>query len=155
MIYKKGTEILVVMSITMMAVISASGYGPTAITGPNVPVVSEESTETAAVENSGAAVFRGSFSGRAGHRVSGTVTIRKTKNGYQVVFSRSFRFDGAPDAKVAFGRNGYKRRTLFARLKSNRGAQVYNIPKRIDPTKYNQLWIWCERFNTPLAVARI
>ena len=154
MINKKGAGILATIIITIVTVISDSAYTPRAVIDSNVSAFSEEVSERASLEN-GAVVFRGSFRGRSGHRVSGTVTIRKTKTGYQVILSRNFRFDGAPDPKLAFGRNGYKRNTLFSRLKSNRGSQVYNLPKRIDPTKYNQFWIWCEQFNTPLAVARI
>ena len=154
MINKKGTSILAAIFIMTVTVISASAYTPRAVIDPNASAFSEEVAESVEIENS-TVVFRGSFRGRSGHRVSGTVTIRKTKNGYQAVLSRNFRFDGAPDPKLAFGQNGYKRNTLFSRLKSNRGSQVYNLPKRIDPTKYNQFWIWCEQFNTPLAVARI
>ncbi|MGI9409804.1 MAG: DM13 domain-containing protein, partial [Hyphomicrobiaceae bacterium] len=36
-----------------------------------------------------------------------------------------------------------------------KGEQTYEIPARLDPAKFSQVWIWCEKFSVPLAVAEI
>ncbi|WP_432612907.1 DM13 domain-containing protein, partial [Litoreibacter halocynthiae] len=35
------------------------------------------------------------------------------------------------------------------------GASTYKIPAGIDPDDYNEVWIWCEKFNVPLGVAKL
>ena len=72
-----------------------------------------------------------------------------------VVFAKNFRLDGAPDPRVAFGNGRYVRGTNIARLRKLKGAQAYTVPSRINLSKYNQVWLWCKKFNAPLAVARV
>ena len=104
----------------------------------------------------GAEVLKsGKFSGRGGHKSSGGVRIVKDGNVRKVVFLNSFWLDGAPDPRVAFGRNGYVRGTIFAKLRKKRGAQEYQIPPVTDISKYNEVWIWCKKFNSPIARARM
>jgi len=65
-----------------------------------------------------------------------------------------FKFDGAPDPKIALGKDGtYDPATLSGLLQSNSGASTYNLPKGINPDDYNEVWIWCEKFNVGLAIA--
>ncbi len=94
---------------------------------------------------------RGTFQGASRHITTGTVAV----TGGQVDILSDFTFDGAPDPKVALGANGYDSRTLMGRLRRNSGASSYLIPDGVDPMQYNEVWIWCERFNVPLGVARI
>lgn len=93
----------------------------------------------------------GTFTGASNHVTTGTAEIADGK----VNLLADFTFDGAPDPKVALGRNGYDANTLMGPLQSNRGASSYQIPAGIDPSQYNEVWIWCERFNVPLGVARL
>ena len=93
----------------------------------------------------------GTFRGASNHVTTGTAEVA----GNQVNLLADFTFDGAPDPKVALGRDGYDARTLMGRLKSNSGASSYTIPAGIDPAQYNEVWIWCERFNVPLGVAKL
>ncbi|MEM9792879.1 MAG: DM13 domain-containing protein, partial [Pseudomonadota bacterium] len=37
----------------------------------------------------------------------------------------------------------------------NTGRSQYEIPSSIDVSAYNEVWIWCERFNVPLGVAKL
>lgn len=94
------------------------------------------------------------FTGASNHVTSGRVEIAKEGGAYKVHLLDDFFFDGAPDPKVAFGKNGYDASTLMGKLKSNSGASSYSVPAGIDPDAYNEVWIWCERFNVPLGVAR-
>ena len=97
----------------------------------------------------------GTFSGQSGHAASGGVSVVKTAKGAQVVLDPNFKFDGAPDPKLGFGKNGYVKSTQFSPLKSNRGGQTYEIPTAIEPTDYTEVWIWCEKYAVPLGVATL
>lgn len=93
----------------------------------------------------------GSFVGESNHVTTGTAEIAGTT----VNLLDDFTFDGAPDPQVALGNNGYDASTLMGLLTSNTGAQSYEIPAGINPDDYNEVWIWCVRFNVPLGVARL
>ncbi len=93
----------------------------------------------------------GTFKGLKGHVTTGTVEVLKDK----VVLLDDFTFDGAPDPKVAFGKDGYDSKTLMGLLKSNNGTSSYEIPAGINPDDYNEVWIWCEKFNVPLGIAKL
>jgi hypothetical protein len=97
----------------------------------------------------------GKFRGKSGHAATGGVRVVKTADGVRVVLDPDFRFDGAPDPKLGFGKNGYVKSTQFSALKSNRGEQSYRIPSSLDPTAYGEFWIWCQKFAVPLGVATL
>lgn len=98
----------------------------------------------------------GSFTGMNNHATTGSVAIVKTENGYAIELGADFSFDGAPDPKVALGKNGqYDPATLIEPLRSNSGEQSYSIPVSIDPADYNEVYIWCEKFSVGLGVATI
>ena len=97
----------------------------------------------------------GKFRGKSGHAASGGVKVVKTADGIRVVLEPDFRFDGAPDPKLGFGKNGYVKSTQFSALKSNSGEQTYQIPSSLDPAKYGEFWIWCQQYSVPLGVATL
>ncbi len=97
----------------------------------------------------------GEFRGKSGHAASGGVSVVKTATGAVVVLAPDFKFDGAPDPKLGFGKNGYVKSTQFSILKSNSGKQTYKIPATIDPADYTEVWVWCEKYSVPLGVATL
>ncbi|MEM7353301.1 MAG: DM13 domain-containing protein [Acidobacteriota bacterium] len=98
----------------------------------------------------------GTFTGKSDHVTTGGVTILETGSGYVVVLEADFSLDGAPDPKIGFGNNGkFATKTLFTPLENKTGLQVYALPKSIDPAKYNEIYIWCEKFSVPLGVASL
>ncbi len=97
----------------------------------------------------------GEFRGKSGHAASGGVSVVKTATGAVVVLGPDFKFDGAPDPKLGFGKNGYVKSTQFSILKSNSGKQTYEIPAAIDPADYTEVWVWCEKYSVPLGVATL
>ncbi len=97
----------------------------------------------------------GEFRGKSGHAASGGVSVVKTAQGAVVVLGPDFKFDGAPDPKLGFGKNGYVKSTQFSILKSNSGKQTYEIPSTIDPADYTEVWVWCEQYSVPLGVATL
>lgn len=97
----------------------------------------------------------GTFAGASNHVTTGTAYILLEGDKHYITLGDDFTFDGAPDPKVALGNNGYDKNTLMGLLQSNTGAQSYEIPASIDVAAYNEVWIWCERFNVPLGVAKL
>ena len=100
-------------------------------------------------------VAKGRFEGRSGHETSGGVTIKQTPDGAVVVLEEDFSLDGAPDPKLGFGKSGYDHSSQFSVLRSNTGRQEYKLPATIDPGRYTEFYVWCERFSVPLGVAKI
>lgn len=100
-------------------------------------------------------VKSGSFRNAGGHKTSGSVKLVKDGNTWKVVMGANFRHDGAPAPRVAFGNGKYVRGTIISKLRKNRGAQTYIVPKRLNVSKFTQIWIWCAKFNSPLGVASI
>ena len=100
------------------------------------------------------AISSGEFTGMNDHIVSGKVSIVKTDAGYEIVMADDFLFDGAPDPKVALGKDGaYDPATQIEALKSDSGAQRYIVPASVDITQFNEVHIWCEKFSVGLAIA--
>ena len=97
----------------------------------------------------------GTFKGASRHKTSGQVTLSGDAKGAMLTLAPDFRFDGAPDPKLALGHNGFDKKTMFSKLKSNSGAQTYRLPAGIDPSKYNEVWVWCETYNVPLGKAKL
>ena len=98
----------------------------------------------------------GTFKGASGHSTSGSVTVVKTSTGIQVVLGDDFKFDGAPDARVGFGKNGkYDSKSHLELLRSNKGGQVYNVPASLNIDGYNEVYIWCKQYAVSLGVAKI
>jgi hypothetical protein len=96
----------------------------------------------------------GTFTGASDHVTSGRVEVVVADGKATINLLDDFFFDGAPDPKVALGNNGYDASTLMGPLTSNTGASTYAVPDSIDVNAYNEVWIWCERFNVPLGVAK-
>ncbi len=100
-------------------------------------------------------IAQGQFSGASGHTASGGVAVRETESGTVVVLQKDFKFDGAPDPKLGFGKDGYDAASQFSELRSNGGEQLYELPANIDPNAYNEIWVWCQQYAVPLGVARL
>ena len=97
----------------------------------------------------------GTFEGKSGHEASGGVTVERSGERWVMRFAEDFRLDRAPDPRIAFGNDGYDASTTLGRLKSLKGAARYRLPGRIDPAQYNEVWLWCKKFEVPLAVAKL
>lgn len=96
----------------------------------------------------------GQFEGRSDHQTIGGVSIVITDGQTLLVLEEEFALDGAPDPKIGFGKDGFDSDTIFSKLEKKEGAQVYVIPNSIEVDNYNEVYIWCEKFNIPLGVAR-
>ena len=103
----------------------------------------------------GEVLAKGAFQGQSGHATSGGVRVIESATGTQVVLDPDFKFDGAPDPKLGFGKNGYVKSTQFSPLKSNSGQQTYDLPPSLAAGDYTEVWVWCQKYNVPLGVAKL
>jgi len=107
---------------------------------------------TALPASAGDILAKGSFTGASDHITTGGVHVTAGT----VELQDDFSLDGAPDPKVGFGNDGvYDADTTLAVLENNTGAQTYQIPEGLDPSAYNEVYIWCEKFAVPLGVAKL
>jgi hypothetical protein len=96
------------------------------------------------------------FQGLNGHATEGSVVIKKTDGGAVAVLEEDFSFDGAPDPKLGFGKDGsYDRASTITHLNQLNGHQVIKIPSGVDISGYNEFYVWCERSKAPLGVAKL
>lgn len=100
-------------------------------------------------------VRTGAFTGASHHEALGHVEIVKDGEVTKVIFKDDFTLQEAPAPRLAWGKDGYKRGTIFAKLAKFKGAQEYVVPAGADVTQYNEFWIWCEKADVALAVAKL
>ena len=97
----------------------------------------------------------GVLQGVGGHKASGNVEVKKVGDVTRIAFKDDFLLQDAPAPRLAWGNDGYKRGTIFATLTKFKGAQEFVVPPSTDLTQYNDVWIWCEKFDVPLAVSKL
>ncbi|GIW59274.1 MAG: hypothetical protein KatS3mg087_0340 [Patescibacteria group bacterium] len=86
------------------------------------------------------------------YEVRGIVTI---ENG-ELSFSEDFEISFGPDLFVHFGTNNqYDSDARIARLQKVKGAQTYTIPKGLELSEIEEIWIWCRAFNVGFAKAKL
>lgn len=96
----------------------------------------------------------GEFSGANNHVSTGGVALVKTEQGYQVRLMGDFQLDNAPDARVAFGKDGkFIEGSDFEALKSLQGEQIYYVPAGINAEEADSIMIWCRQYSVLLANA--
>lgn len=101
-------------------------------------------------------ITTGTFAGASNHATTGSVSIVKTADGLNVVLGADFSFDGAPDPKVGFGTSGkYDGASQLSDLQADSGEQTYPIPESVTVGDYDEIYIWCKKYNVPLGVAKI
>ncbi|MGF1509474.1 MAG: DM13 domain-containing protein [Myxococcota bacterium] len=121
---------------------------------------------TSASAEAAEVVRSGKFEGRSDHATRGGVSIVKTNSGMIVLLESDFFQDGAPDPTIGFGMGGkFDKASQFSPLKNTsgepavkeavKGAAAYVLPARIDLSKYDEIYIWCEEFSVPLGVAKL
>ena len=95
---------------------------------------------------------KGTFKGLSRHVTTGGAEL----TGKQVLLQSNFTFDGAPDARIGLGKNGrYDPNTDLGALKKLKGKQSYRVHRGIDVADYNEVYVWCRKFNVPLGVAKL
>ncbi|MEP1571817.1 DM13 domain-containing protein [Roseibium album] len=94
----------------------------------------------------------GNFSGRSDHVTTGKTELSSNS----VVLESDFSLDGAPDPRVGLGKNGkFDPNADLGALKKLTGKQSYQISSGINASDYDEVYIWCRKFNVPLGVAKL
>jgi hypothetical protein len=101
-------------------------------------------------------VRRGTFEPQAGHSAEGTATLVKVGERYFVRFEDDFQVTNGPDLFVYLGRRGENIPDVrLGALKGNIGSQNYEVPEGIDPSAYDEVWVWCRAFTVFFAKAAL
>jgi len=103
----------------------------------------------------GQVIESSNFQGENDHTVSGGVKIVKKDDVQYLVLGSDFLFDGAPDPKLGFSQEGeFSEESIFSGLNLDQGKQVYRLPVDFDAANYDEVTIWCDKFDVPLAEAK-
>lgn len=95
------------------------------------------------------------FAGENDHVVSGGVEIIQKGDIQYLVLQKNFQFDGAPDPKLGFSKGDqFVEESLFSGLNQDDGQQIYRLPFGFNATNYDEVTIWCDEFDVPLAEAK-
>ena len=102
-----------------------------------------------------APVASGTFSGLSDHITTGGAKITGEAGAYKLVLASDFSLDGAPDPIVGFGKDGtYAPASKLGALQNKTGSQTYDLPASFNPADVSEVYIWCEKFDVPLGVAK-
>src|SRR3989344_5220155 len=101
-----------------------------------------------------AVLRQGTFEGLAGHSGSGAASLIQSGGKYFVRFEDDFRVTNGPDLFVHFGKAGeYAAEARLGALKGNVGGQNYEVPSGVNPSDFDEVWVWCRAFSVPFARA--
>lgn len=99
----------------------------------------------------------GTFTGESDHITTGGVSVVKTAGGGAVVIlDADFSLDGAPEPSVGFGIDGkYVKASDLGDLVNISGLQAYVVPADVNVDDFNEVYIWCDKFDVSLGVASL
>ncbi|MFI6441746.1 DM13 domain-containing protein [Streptomyces sp. NPDC050759] len=101
------------------------------------------------------------------HATSGTVRLVRLADGSHVVRLENLDTSNGPDlrvwltdAPVKEGEAGWHvfddgKYVSLGKLKGNKGSQNYALPRDVDPSTYNSVSIWCDRFDVSFGAAEL
>jgi hypothetical protein len=91
---------------------------------------------------------QGTFQGKNGYNVAGTVTLKATNDNLELNFLDDFSASDGPDVRIYLSKSidNINQSLELATLNSN-GAQSYNLPADVSITEYRYVVIWCKQFG--------
>lgn len=142
---------------------STAGATPQPTTAPTATSVPPTATPIPPTEAPSEPVLirSGNFH-KVDHDVSGSALIYRQPDGTYLLRLQDFSVDNGPDLYVylSTAADAYDAATIannpfysVAVLKGNVGNQNYSLPADFDPTQYNSVSIWCQRFSVNFATA--
>ncbi|WP_433309257.1 DM13 domain-containing protein [Micromonospora sp. CA-269861] len=99
------------------------------------------------------------------HRTTGSAEIHRLADGRHQLVIRDLNTSNGPDLRVWLtdqpvirGTDGWRvfddgEWVELARLKGNKGNQVYELPASVDPRDFRSVSIWCKRFAVSFGAA--
>lgn len=123
-------------------------------------------SETPSPDSSATVLKTGTFSGKAGHSVSGTVTLLEDEEGYYLQFE-NYRQTQGPDVyvyltpaadpdttpEIEAGRKILVDGGAEGGESTKEGTFVQRLPADVDVDRYNGVAVWCDRFSVPFGAA--
>jgi len=103
---------------------------------------------TSASERIATGVFSKGFS------THGSVEVHQVKGKWVITFGEDFVHEGSPDPWIALGKGGFQRSGIIGELKQYRGKHSVAL-ERLNPTEFNEIYIWCVLHNSNLGRAKI
>lgn len=126
-------------------------------------IVDEAPTAATATE-----ITEGTFSGKVGHQVSGTVSLEQDDEGYFLRFEDYEQTQGPdvyvyltpaedPDtaSEISAGRKILIDGGADGGESTKEGTFTQRLPADIDVERYNGVAIWCDRFSVPFGTASL
>lgn len=151
--------------VALAAAVLVSGYA--VADAYFLPERSTTVTESAPGDST-TALKAGTFSGAAGHHVSGNVTLVETADGYALQFEDYEQTQGpdvyvyltpssSPDTahEVNAGRRILIDGGADGGESTKEGTFRQPLPPDVVPERYNGVAIWCDRFGVPFGVAAL
>ncbi|MFI8073668.1 DM13 domain-containing protein [Streptomyces sp. NPDC086033] len=101
------------------------------------------------------------------HATSGTVKLVRLADGSHIIRLENLDTSNGPDlrvwltdAPVKEGKAGWRvfddgKYVSLGKLKGNKGSQNYAMPREVDPSSYNSVSIWCDRFDVSFGAAEL
>ncbi|MEU8256568.1 DM13 domain-containing protein [Micromonospora inaquosa] len=101
------------------------------------------------------------------HRTTGSAEIHRLADGRHQLVIRDLNTSNGPDLRVWLTDQPVIRGTAgwrvfddgewveLAKLKGNRGNQVYELPASVDPRDFQSVSIWCKRFAVSFGAAEL
>ncbi len=101
------------------------------------------------------------------HRTTGSAEIHRLADGRHQLVIRELNTSNGPDLRVWLTDQPVIRGTAgwrvfddgdwveLARLKGNKGNQVYDLPASVDPREFRSVAIWCKRFAVSFGAAEL
>ncbi|MEU8327692.1 DM13 domain-containing protein [Micromonospora sp. NPDC048839] len=99
------------------------------------------------------------------HQTTGSAEIHRLANGRHQLVLRNLKTSNGPDLRVWLTDQQVIRGTAgwhvfddgewveLAKLKGNKGNQVYDLPASVDPRDFRSVSIWCKRFSVSFGAA--
>lgn len=154
-----GLGIVVVVLVGAGVVVAEAFFAPERAT---------QVDETDSLSSSARVLTTGTFSGAAGHRVSGTVSVVEA-DGEQYLRFENYSQTQGPDVFVYLTPAGDP--TTGSEIEAGRkilvdggagggestkeGTFTQRLPDDVDPSKYGGVGIWCENFGVPFGSATL
>jgi hypothetical protein len=158
----------VILGMLVLAIVTTGVVVAVELFAPEQATQVNESAAAAGVSSSARILETGTFSGKAGHQVAGTVRLLRDEEDHYLRFENYSQTQG-PDVFVYLTPVGDPETTedIEAGRKvrldggadggesTKEGTFTQRLPDDVDPTQYNGVSIWCEDFGVPFGSATL
>lgn len=96
----------------------------------------------------------GKLAGAGDHHAAGTVALTKDKMGKAILQLTDLTVDKVPDGRVYLAKGGdHMKGVELGKLTQFSGTVSYAIPAGVNPSEYDSVVIWCQKFSVEIGHA--